>query len=179
MSSSIDISRDESSPDEGAIRLDLQNMLIVGSAGAWERRSRSFSFGRELSWQGERYPESLPSQSKQPNYDEMEATLAEIRATLLHVSSSLDDVKADVREQRSDMKDVRADMNAEFKAVRSEIGAVSTGVGTLSGDLRTLRERVSHLPTKGFIVTVVTGALGLLGALILFPAQIKALFGIA
>ena len=43
--------------------------------------------------------------------------------------------------------------------------------------LATLNERVAHLPSKGYILIVVLGVGAALGALTLFPEQIKALFG--
>jgi hypothetical protein len=46
-------------------------------------------------------------------------------------------------------------------------------------NMATLAERVSHLPTKGFIVTAVMAVLTLIAALILFQNQIQTLLKIA
>jgi hypothetical protein len=45
-------------------------------------------------------------------------------------------------------------------------------------NLATLAERVAHLPSKGFLVTVVLGTGAVLSVLTLFPAQIRSLVGL-
>lgn len=55
-----------------------------------------------------------------------------------------------------------------------DLRGVNTQVGTLNTSSATMLERVSHLPTKSFIVTTVIAGLTLVGLLITFQSQIQA-----
>ena len=54
--------------------------------------------------------------------------------------------------------------------VIDELGGVKVNIATLT-------ERVSHLPSKGFIVTTTTAALALVAAIAVFADNIKAALG--
>jgi hypothetical protein len=64
---------------------------------------------------------------------------------------------------------------AELKA---SIEAVRKDVNGLKVDVATLIERVSHLPSKGFIVTSIISALAVIAGLITFQQQIQHVIGL-
>lgn len=78
-----------------------------------------------------------------------------------------------------------ARLEAHVAHIQSDVGEVKqrlTGiegrVGAVEVNLATLVKRVAHLPSKGFIVKTVVTVGAILGALTLFPDQIRALFGL-
>lgn len=80
----------------------------------------------------------------------MEARVAKLEASVDHIQKDIAEIKSDVREFR-------------------------TSIGALNSTSATLTERVSHLPTKGFIVTCLVTSLGVVAALIVFQTSIQAL----
>lgn len=70
-----------------------------------------------------------------------------------------------------DMEQRVAKLEQGYDKLRDDIGGLRT-------DLAVLTERVSHLPTKGFIITAASAALAFGGALILFQDRLVAFFGI-
>lgn len=86
--------------------------------------------------------------------DEMEVRVAKLESDVGHIQKDIAEIKSDVRELR-------------------------TGIGKLNTDLATLTAHVSHLPTKGFIVTAVVTSLAVLGALIIFQGNLQKAVGIA
>ncbi|KPF76745.1 hypothetical protein IP68_02295 [Blastomonas sp. AAP25] len=87
-------------------------------------------------------------------------------------------------------------MHAEIKGVGTDSGSGGSGptddrvtrlegridkvadeLGDVKVNIATLTERVSHLPSKGFIVTTTTAALALVAAIAVFADNIKAAFG--
>jgi len=77
-------------------------------------------------------------------------------------------LESDVEYIKRDVADIKVEMTKAREAI------TDTRVG-----MATLTERISHLPTKGFIVTTVMAALALIAALILFQNQIQTFFKIA
>jgi len=63
-----------------------------------------------------------------------------------------------------------ADIKAASEIIRDDVTSARIQLGQLV-------ERVSHLPSKGFIITGVMGALVMLAALIAFQQQIQKLLG--
>lgn len=61
-------------------------------------------------------------------------------------------------------------LEGRLDKVVEELGGVKVNIATLT-------ERVAHLPSKGFIVTTTTAALGLVAAIAVFADNIKAAFG--
>ena len=84
-------------------------------------------------------------------FDDMEARVAVLE-------NNVEYIKRDIGELKADMSGVRRDV---------ESLKVSQGV---------LTERVSHLPSKGFIFTVALGIVGAIITFIAFQDHIKALF---
>jgi len=77
-------------------------------------------------------------------------------------------LESDVEYIKRDVADIKVEMTKAREAI------TDTRVSMV-----TLTERISHLPTKGFIVTTVMAALALIAALILFQNQIQTFFKIA
>jgi hypothetical protein len=63
-----------------------------------------------------------------------------------------------------------ADIKAASELIRNDVTSVRVQLGQLV-------EHVSHLPSKGFIIKGVMGALAMLAALIAFQQQIQKLLG--
>lgn len=60
--------------------------------------------------------------------------------------------------------------------LRSDLRGLALDVGTIKTDVATLKERVAHLPGKGFIVGVVLSAMAVFGAIAsLGPLLLKAM----
>lgn len=75
-------------------------------------------------------------------------------------------------------------MEARIAKLEAQMEAVARDTSILTGEmkdvlvrLRAVEVKIDHLPSKGFIVSVVTGALALFGSLSFFSDQIKAAFG--
>lgn len=56
-------------------------------------------------------------------------------------------------------------MRGDIGALKGDVHAIRSDVGTLKTDVVLLRQRVDDLPTKGYIVKVVTAGLALIAAL--------------
>ena len=80
----------------------------------------------------------------------MEARLARLEAHMEHVHTDLSGLKQNV------------------SSVDGRLRSVETGLATLT-------ERVSHLPSKGFIVSALITSLAVIAAMLAFQDQIKAL----
>ena len=72
-----------------------------------------------------------------------------------------------------------AKLEAHMEHVLADVSALKADVGKLKTDMATLVERVSHLPTKGFIVSATLTTLAMLTALTAFAPVIQRFFGIA
>lgn len=59
--------------------------------------------------------------------------------------------------------------------LRADLRGVASDVGAMKADMATLKEGVSHLPDKGFIVKTTLAALGLISALALFGPNLRSL----
>ena len=77
-------------------------------------------------------------------------------------------------------------LESRVTAIETQIGYLTARVDRAEGKLDAFadritraEEKINHLPSKGFIVTAVMGALALLGALILFQANLRASVGAA
>jgi len=73
-------------------------------------------------------------------------------------------------------------MEARVAKLEATIEHMRDDIGALKGDARDLRDRmravevkIDHLPTKGFIVVALLGALTIVGALIGYAEQIQSL----
>jgi hypothetical protein len=73
-----------------------------------------------------------------------------------------------------------AKLESDVEYIKRDIGEIKTdatktreAVTEIKVNVATLTERVSHLPTKGFIVTATMTILALLAALILFQDQLQ------
>lgn len=64
--------------------------------------------------------------------------------------------------------DIRGDVRLNTQSLsdlKDRFNDLSGKMGTVPTDIATLKTKVEHLPTKGFIVVATTGALGLVAAL--------------
>lgn len=82
------------------------------------------------------------------------------------------------------MEERIARLEAHVEHIQSDMGDVKGQLVSMDGRLRgvennlaTLTERVAHLPSKGFIVSVVVAGLGLIITAIGFTEKIQTLFG--
>jgi hypothetical protein len=80
--------------------------------------------------------------------DGMEARVAKLEAVVEHIQKDIAEIKTDVREFR-------------------------TGIGSLNVSTGTLSERVTHLPSKGFIVVALLAALTVIAGLVTFQGSIQ------
>ncbi len=62
--------------------------------------------------------------------------------------------------------------------VKTDMSDVKTRLRSVEMSLATLTERVSHLPSKGFIFTTAVGIVAALSAALLFAEKLRALFGV-
>jgi hypothetical protein len=83
--------------------------------------------------------------------DGIEPRVAKLEASVEHIQKDIAEIKIDMREFR-------------------------TGIGALNVSTGTLTERVSHLPSKGFVVVALLAALAVIAALIAFQGSIQNLF---
>lgn len=72
-----------------------------------------------------------------------------------------------------------AKLEAHMEHVLADVSALKADVGKLKTDMATLIERVSNLPTKGFIVSATLTTLAMLTAMTAFAPAIQRFFGIA
>ena len=71
-----------------------------------------------------------------------------------------------------------AKLQSDGEHTKAHIGELRTDVRDLRDRMARLEERVSHLPSKGFIVGVVTSALLIVGGfLTVMPRLLAALYG--
>lgn len=71
-----------------------------------------------------------------------------------------------------DMEPRIAKLEAQMESVRTELGRLAP----VPVDVATIKENLRHLPTKGFVVTTTSTAIGLLTAVIIFADKIRAIF---
>jgi hypothetical protein len=71
-----------------------------------------------------------------------------------------------------------AKLEAHMEHVLADTSQLKADVGKMRVDVATLVERIAALPSKGFIVGVVVAGLGAFGALSVFAANVRALFGL-
>jgi hypothetical protein len=83
----------------------------------------------------------------------MEPRVAVLEAHVGHIKEDVSSIKAASERTRSELTEARLQLGR-------------------------LEERVSHLPSKGFIVMAVVVVLGVLGALIIFQQQIQRVLGL-
>jgi len=83
----------------------------------------------------------------------MEARVARLEADVEHIKTDIGDIK-------------------------SEIQSLSVQTTEVRINIATLTERITHLPTKGFIVKTVLVALAVIAALFVFQSNIQKLFGL-
>lgn len=84
---------------------------------------------------------------------DMEPRVAVLEAHVGHIKEDVSSIKAASERTRSELTEARLQLGR-------------------------LEERVSHLPSKGFVVISVLLVLGVLGALIIFQQQIQRLLGL-
>lgn len=68
-------------------------------------------------------------------------------------------------------------MEPRVSRLETQFEKLNDKVDGLRIDVAVLRENVRHLPTKGFIVSALVAALGLIGALIVFQDRLTNLLG--
>lgn len=79
-------------------------------------------------------------------------------------------------EERLARLEVRMDHTTEaLRELKDGFTSLRGDVGGLQVDVATLKERVAHLPSKGFIVTTVTSVGAVLAFLITFGEQVRKL----
>lgn len=96
-----------------------------------------------------------------------------------------DAIDMDMYRQKRSLKDGNGDgtfdgMEARVAKLEAHVEHIRDDLGKLAGvpiDLATLKTRVDHLPSKGFIVTVITAGVAAIGALVTFAEKIQALVG--
>ena len=77
------------------------------------------------------------------------------------------------------------ELRARVSKIEAYTDTIREDVSSIKPDLKNVRERferlevnVSHLPSKGYINTVVIATIVLIGAFITFQGQIQTLFGV-
>lgn len=83
-----------------------------------------------------------------------------MEARVARLEADVDYIKRDVSELKTDVRGVKGDVTA------------------IRLDLARLDERVKHLPTKWFVVTSLTGIVGLFTVLSIFGDKVRATFGL-
>jgi hypothetical protein len=73
-----------------------------------------------------------------------------------------------------DMEPRIAKLEAHVENIRAELAKLSS----LPVTVGKLEERVSHLPSKGFVVTATTTTIGLLTAITIFGDKVKTILGV-
>lgn len=68
-------------------------------------------------------------------------------------------------------------MEGDVGRLKSDMAEVRKDVGDLKTGLATLTERVAHLPSKGFILTATTAAIGVIGTIVLLADRLRTLLG--
>ena len=111
----------------------------------------------------------LQSGSGGGTFDGMEARVAILETHVEYIRRDIGDLKADVSEIRRDLGGMKDDFKSNVEGIKVQVA--------------TLTERVSHLPSKGFIVksltiasTLLGGLMTLIGAFIAFQDHIRAFF---
>jgi hypothetical protein len=84
-----------------------------------------------------------------------------------------DGMEARVARLESDVEHIKADVGD----IKSSLNELTTQTTELRINFARLDERVSHLPTKGFLVTTVLVALGVIAALVVFQGNIQRFLG--
>lgn len=64
-------------------------------------------------------------------------------------------------------------METRLLEIKADLRNLRSSVGALDGATAVLRERVAHLPSRGFIAIVSIASLAAIGALVAFQAQIQ------
>ncbi|WP_375454120.1 hypothetical protein [uncultured Methylobacterium sp.] len=76
--------------------------------------------------------------------------------------------------------EVRMDTtNDRLGRVDTRLDRIDGKLETVAVEIATLKERVAHLPLKGFIVSATTVRLALLTAIMLFQSKLQTLLGVA
>lgn len=70
-------------------------------------------------------------------------------------------------------------MEARVKRLEDDYKEVRADLKTLVVDVAVLKERVSHLPTKGWAVAAIVTTLGLVTTVVTLAPKLQAAFGIA
>lgn len=68
-------------------------------------------------------------------------------------------------------------MQDRVKRLEDRLDKVGDGLAEVRVQLATISERVTHLPSKGFIVSCLVTAVTLLGGIVLMAERIRALLG--
>jgi outer membrane murein-binding lipoprotein Lpp len=89
-----------------------------------------------------------------------DGTSGGMEARVARLEADVDYIKRDVGELKADVRSVKGDVTA------------------IRIDLARLDERVTHLPTKWFVVTSLTGIVGMFTVLSIFGDKVRALFGL-
>jgi archaellum component FlaC len=69
-------------------------------------------------------------------------------------------------------------MESRVNRLEERVDKLVDGLGEVKVNLATLNERVSHLPSKDFIVKAVVGTGGVLAALSVFAPKLQTLLGL-
>lgn len=67
-----------------------------------------------------------------------------------------------------------ARLEAHMEHVQADLVVLKTDMGAVKDRLARLEVKVDHLPSKGFIVTALIAMLAVIGALVTYQEQIKA-----
>lgn len=69
-------------------------------------------------------------------------------------------------------------MEARVKRLEDDVRELKADMKSVLVDVAVLKERVSHLPTKGWAVAAVVTALGILTAIVTLAPKLQAFFGV-
>lgn len=79
----------------------------------------------------------------------------------------------------SDGMDARvARLEAHVEILRSDGAAMRVDIADIRTNLATLTERVTHMPTKGFVLSANVSLFGFFSAVMVFSEKLKALAGL-
>jgi chromosome segregation ATPase len=115
--------------------------------------------------------------------------IAKLQAAGEYTKHELGELRTEVRDLRTEVRDLRTDVRdlqtageytkRELVELRTDVRDLRMNVRDLGDRMSKLEVRVDHLPSKGFIVVVVTIALTIIGGLLSVAPKLQSWTGAA
>lgn len=71
-----------------------------------------------------------------------------------------------------------SNLEKRFDRMETKLDGMSEKLGDLRVDMGIIKERVSHLPTKGWAFTIAAGIIGVTGTIVTLAPKLQQIFGI-